>query len=223
MKATKLFAVTCVALAAFAPSLFSQQVLFSMSDFTGTPIDPGSFVEGTTALNTLFRGGGGFTAVAEGGNPGSFMGTTTYNNALWFAIAAPTGADTYTFSFDYILQGTIDSETSRNFSVYGVDAGQTVKRLGNAQVVPTPNPDALIADVLYTQVLDTTETWANIAVDVPVPAGYAAVLFRLNKDAGNPLTGIDNIQVTSAIPEPSHYAAMLAAAALAFVYVRRRK
>src|SRR5690606_20666491 len=100
--------------------------------------------------------------------------------------------DTFTLSFDYKIAHAWDN-TQRGYEVFAVNTGGSVAAVGSA-TMGTSTPTN--ATRIHNAILPIATNWTTVSVNIPVAAGYDAIVFKLFRD-GNPNTdtGIDNLRV----------------------------
>ena len=225
----------CAATVLSAASVGVAAPIFEQSDFSAQPPNTDGFTFGTapdrfmdpTDYDTL-RSNAFPTAVATGGNPGSYLqvgedGTGSVSLWMVFDPAHFTETQEVQFSFDYKQSLSDGESTASNVLVYGLvddQSGDTVK-VGNTWGT-TPSVTGAYTE-LVSDSLGTSADWTSYSETVEIEGGqYDAVFFRIRLAAGWPNNivdgGIDNIQV-QVIPEPASLALLGVGGAL---LLRRR-
>ena len=211
---TKIYLAAVIAAACAATT--NAQTYFA-GDFSFLTNPNGSdqadvFTEGESPLNQLRLWGIDTSTPAEGGNPGAWLATGSYNAMGWVAVAAPTTPQEYTFSVDYRNSA---NPWNSSFDVLGVSSGEAIEGLGGQGENPTGG------EMLLDMTLGNSGgEWVTASHSIVIPAGYEAVIFRFGINHNpDPLRGFDNVTI---IPEPSTYASLFGALVLGIALWRRR-
>jgi hypothetical protein len=161
-------------------------VVFSDSDFAAT-IHIGNFTAGSSILGEYYSGMAGATRKTSGGNPGNWLSFALWNNRTMIGIAAPSSAEVWNFSFDWIYNTSTAYDTP-TFRVVGLTNGQTRDQtLGGGA-----------GTVLGSLTLPVSQSsWINRSLtSVTIPAGYSVILIEWYTDADSTSVGVDNVSVT---------------------------
>ena len=194
---TALVAVVVALLAAGAA--LGETVVFQDGDFTnvGTPATAGGvYAYGFDQMNVWLHNTM-FGVVPTDGNPDAWWQHWMFSEvAVLIPLPAPVEAETWTVSFDYILQGP--SYHSR-FSVQAIDATEAVPNPTYAYWAGAGTDIQAGTRIFYQSPVGNDAVWTNKSYDVDVPAGNDVVLlvWRIGSDADYTLNlrGIDNVKV----------------------------
>lgn len=140
-----------------------------------------------------------------------------------FAISASFNDVTANDSFSF-LAGGVDSITG--FDAFSDNFGAAEQGIefqaDNTVTISFDGSGFESLSLVYAQSTDGGSSWTQQTVDLSSLDGISNAQYQVNLGASN--VAWDNVAITgSAVPEPSTYAAIFGAVALAFAAVRRRK